>query len=223
MARRAFQAALVAVLAIVLSLWWTKSSPAQPARDLVTGKNNTVLFLTTETHGTCNVHVATAYALAGNHPNVQTHYASFPSLRRRISHISNLAESPRGTAPETSAITFHALSGLPYKAAAITAAPGGLAGLIHRPGAAGAKEMCHTMKHAVTPWTVDDHVAQYDSARRIIDRVDPSLVVVDLVLYPGLAAVRDSRRKHVVLSPNVVSGNVPAVQPGHTMLWKYPM
>lgn len=36
----------------------------------VLGKNNTVLFLTTDHYGYCNVHLATAFALLQNQPHI---------------------------------------------------------------------------------------------------------------------------------------------------------
>ncbi|KAH7027263.1 uncharacterized protein B0I36DRAFT_326774 [Microdochium trichocladiopsis] len=231
MARRSSTGAIVALIAVLLGLWWARStqssstSSSPTAKDLIRGKNNTVLFLTTETHGLCNVHVATAFALAQRHPGTSVNYASFPALAKRIARTSALAAASR-TDPQiedngSPLITFHALSGASYRDVVTNSTAYSGMSLIHGPGLAGAEGLCRVMDIGINGWQVDDHIAQYHSARAIMDAVDPSIVVVDVLLGPAYAAVRDARRAYAVLSPNTITGHTPAVQPLHTMLWKY--
>ncbi|KXJ93674.1 hypothetical protein Micbo1qcDRAFT_158523 [Microdochium bolleyi] len=230
MTRRTPVAAVVALLAVLLGFWWTQSlpssSPSTPVtKDRVAGKNNTILFLTTETHGTSNAHVATAFALAQRHPGADVHYASFPALAPRIARVAAIAASSRPDHDISSGplIKFHTLAGASYRDVTVNAMQGGSAGLVHAPGLRGAAGFCTVLSsYALDSWPDDDHVAQYHSARAAIDAVDPSLVVADMLLGPSFAALRDARRKYVVLSPNSVSGSSPNVQPPHAAFWKYP-
>ncbi|RYC56908.1 hypothetical protein CHU98_g9300 [Xylaria longipes] len=98
-------AVTVAVLALIASQWTPPTAPL--ITDIRQGRNNTVLFLTNSEHGLANVLVATAYTLLERHPEVQVHYASFPSMARKLERISERAP------PEAAVSTRHCLPRTP--------------------------------------------------------------------------------------------------------------
>jgi len=242
MAPRA-NAVLVAVLAVLLGIWWSMpsaSSDVAPQNDIVPGRNKTILIFSSDMQGTSSAHVAVAFALAQKHPDVSVHYASSPALAPRIAYISAIAANSSssgrssdhssatkdannsGASPSPpSRISFHTLSGASYRDS-VYAATGGSEGLVHAPGLRGTDGFCRCLMSVADMWSEDDHVAQYKSARAVIEALDPSLIVLDVLMGPAAAAARDARRKRAVVSPSTISSYAPSVQPGHAMLWKYP-
>lgn len=141
----------------------------------VQGKNNTVLFVTAEHPGYCNVHLATAYSLLEKHPQLSLHYASFPKVGSRVEKISALA-AERGV--KDAGISFYPLSGQPYTEAILNAS-GSMMGLRHAPGAAGIDSLTDIIQWTLAPWTAEDYLSIYQSLARVIDEVDPAVVVID--------------------------------------------
>lgn len=221
---------------MLLGIWWSMPSASLQMlqTDIVPGRNKTILIFSSDMQGTSSAHVAVAFALAQKHPDVSVHYASSPALAPRIAHISAMAansSSPNhdpitknneGIDSLSPRISFHALSGASYRDS-VYAATGGSEGLVHAPGLKGTDGFCRCLMSVADMWSEDDHVAQYKSARAVIAAVDPSLVVMDVLMGPAAAAVRDARRKRAVISPSIIASYAPSVQPVHSMLWKYPL
>lgn len=217
MARKAFAASVLVVLgAAVLSLF---SGSQQIPNDQVRGKNNTVLFLTNELWGLANVHLATAYALLLNHPHQTVHYASFPVLASRVDGISALAKKGN---PESPRIIFHPLPGSPYSEA--IQAIEGAHPADHRspPGLKGIDRLCKGIQSYVSPWGAEEYYEIYKAVSQLIDEIDPAVIALDTMLGPGIDAARDKNRVHAFVTPNILADKMPATQPKHTLLWKYP-
>ncbi|KAH8734142.1 hypothetical protein BGZ61DRAFT_445845 [Ilyonectria robusta] len=210
-------AVLLALAAALVALW--PSLMSKPAPEQIRGKNNTILFVTSELHGLANVHLATAYALLESHPDAKVHYASFPRFARRVKRASAQA---RKLIPEAPEIAFHALDGRSYAEASPLTQISSSEKMVHAPGLKSAEGFCRIMKNGLSPWPADEYYDMYLSIRKIIEEVDPAVVVLDMVFNPAVDATRDMHRAHVILTPNALTGIAPAVQPGHKVLWKYP-
>lgn len=230
-------AVLVGVLAMLLGIWGSMPSASVHVAqdDIVPGRNKTILIFSSDMQGTSSAHVAVAFALAQKHPDVSVHYASSPALAPRIAHISAMAanrsslnhdpttkDNEGSSNSSSSSISFHALSGASYRDS-VYAATGGSEGLVHAPGLKGTDGFCRCLMSVADMWSEDDHVAQYKSARAVIAAIDPSLVVMDVLMGPAAAAARDARRRRAVISPSTIASYAPSVQPVHAMLWKYPL
>ncbi|KAH7131082.1 hypothetical protein EDB81DRAFT_130413 [Dactylonectria macrodidyma] len=215
MYRRALLAGalLVAVLAVLFS---QNDVPERPP--YVQGRNKTVLFLVNSEPGLGNALVATASSMLENHADVEVHLASFPKLGKRLGRISEFA---RTKTPEASDIIFHEL-GSPSFEDAVTNAGKTMLNIPHPPGAAGIAQLCRDMPLWISPWTVEDHMDIYKDLKKVIDTVDPAVVVVDTLFRPAFDATRDSNRYHVIITPNTIVDNFLADQPYGSMFWKYP-
>jgi hypothetical protein len=214
------QAVILAVLASIGTFLYSRftAEDGQFLFQPIRGKNNTVLFVTNEHPGLCNVHLATVYSLLENHPDIEIHYASFPRVAKMLDQISVLA-AERGSGAKD--IKFHTLSGLGY-VAALRQAKGTQENMTHPPGLAGARFLSNTMGAYIAPWTAEDYWILYESLSGVIDEVDPAVIVIDTVFGPGIDATRDKRRLHALVTPNILSDLTPAKQPAWTLLWKYP-
>jgi len=184
----------------------------------IQGINNTVLFITNEHPGFYNVHLATIYSLLEKHPQVKIHYASFPSTARRLDQISSLARQ-RGSGAKD--ITFHPLTGLGYVDAIFKVA-GGQTNLTHRPGLEAGGHFAKSIGSFIAPWPVEEYWTLYESCYRLIDELDPAVIIIDTFFSPAIDAVRDQRRLHALITPNILSDLLPAEQPAWTLFWKYP-
>ncbi|KAK9320287.1 glycosyltransferase family 1 protein [Lipomyces orientalis] len=213
-------ATVIAVLAVIGAFLFSKFT-AQDDRFLfqtIHGKNNTVLFVTDEHPGFCNVHLATLYSLLENHPEIKIHYASFSKTGRRLKQISSLA-AERGSRAQD--VKFHLLSGLGY-AATLEKVMGKQQDLAHRPGLAAADFLSRSFRYFLAPWPVEEYWMLYESLSQLIDEVDPAVIVIDTFFSPGIDAARNKRRLHALVTPNILSDLMPAGQPAWTLLWKYP-
>ncbi|KAH8647389.1 hypothetical protein BX600DRAFT_153379 [Xylariales sp. PMI_506] len=182
------------------------------------GKNNTVLFLTTEAPGLCNVHLATAYALLENHQQVSVHYASFPKLEKRVGAIARLAnKGPR----RASGIIFYPLIGPAYLESLNTQGRVQET-IVHPPGVKGVDSLCSAIQQYVSPWAAEDYYGIYSIITNLIDEIDPAVVVLDTGLGPAIDATREKQRRHAFIVPNILADLLPAVQPKYTLFWKYP-
>ncbi|KAI0457112.1 hypothetical protein F5B21DRAFT_465701 [Xylaria acuta] len=210
-------AVTVAALALIASQWTPPTAPRITA--IHKGRNNTVLFLTNSEHGLANVLVATAYTLLERHPEIEVHYASFPSMARKLEQISERARQKR---PSARSIVYHELPDLSFIA---TVARQGreVTSVLHPPGHAGVKTIIRDMPYYTSPWSGEEHMRLFHRFIDIIDEVDPSLVVLDTALRPAIHAARNSSRLHAFISPLTPAENFPLEQPYLGWLWKYPV
>ncbi|KAH7177024.1 hypothetical protein EDB81DRAFT_836846 [Dactylonectria macrodidyma] len=185
----------------------------------IRGRNNTILFVTSDLYGLANVHLATAYDLLKSHPDAEVHYASFSKFASRVKRTSSQAQK---AAPEASDVTFHALNGRAYGEASALTQVTGSEMMVHPPGLASAEGFCRILKLGLSPWPADEYYDIYLSVQKIIEEVNPAIVVLDMLLNPALDATRDMHHAHAILTPNVLTGIAPAVQPSYKVLWKWP-
>jgi hypothetical protein len=184
----------------------------------IQGTNNTVLFITNEHPGFYNVHLATIYSLLEKHPQVKIHYASFPKVAQRLDQISDLARQRGSRAKD---ITFYPLTGLGY-VDTLTKVAGNQTALTHRPGLDAGNFFAKSIGSFIAPWPAEEYWTLYESCYRLIDEVDPALIIIDTFFSPAIDAVRDQRRLHALITPNILSDLLPAEQPAWTLFWKYP-
>jgi hypothetical protein len=211
-------ALLVASIGFFLSPRGTEAS-THTLGQYIQGRNKTVLFLANREHGLSNVHIATASAILENYPDIELHYASFPSVRSKLDRISHFA---RARQPSTGDIIFHELKGLSFEDAFFQNG-GDINDMIHPPGSKGLGGFLKNLQRWIEPWTVEQHLDLYHQISAIIDEVDPAVIVLDTFLPPGIDITRDRDRQHVMITPNPVAHTFAAKQPHGAMFWKYPV
>jgi hypothetical protein len=184
---------------------------------LIQGRNNTVLFITNEHPGLNNVHLSTVYSLLEKNPQIEIHYASFPKAAHRVQDISSLALERGSRAKD---VTFYPLTGLGYGDAINRFL--NLSTLTHGPGLRVADSLAKNMALFTAPWSAEEYWTLYESCDRLIDEIDPAVIIVDTLFGPAVDAARDKRRLHALITPNILSDLLPAKQPAWTLFWKYP-
>ncbi|ETS81666.1 hypothetical protein PFICI_06668 [Pestalotiopsis fici W106-1] len=214
---------ILAVLVLGLAVsQWLRSTPVE-LPPLIRGKDNTVLFLAHAESGQINVQLATVQALAQAHPEIDIHIASFSTAAKHVERASAFAlaktSSGRG-------IKFHELPG-PDRSAAIMRRLGCDGRSVddcisHRPGAAGIASLVSQLEVAVISWNGTEHYAIYQEVIRLVDEIDPAVVVLDYLHRPGVDAIRHLNRAHVIITPNALSDVVTFIQDYGAGLWKYP-
>lgn len=78
------------------------------------------------------------------------------------------------------------------------------------------------MQIALDPWNQEDHLALFRHISKLIEDVDPAVVVLDTMFSPAIEATRAANRLHAFITPNMLVDNFPDKQPWLGMLWKYP-
>jgi hypothetical protein len=78
---------------------------------------------------------------------------------------------------------------------------------VHAPGSCGVDILVQDVQRLISPWTAQQHLALYHESRRLIDEVDPAVVILDTFLRPALDAARDSNRLHAFITPNQLIDN----------------
>lgn len=216
MFRKAIISAFVFLVGALLisSNYGEKEDTVAPVR----GRNNTVLFVTSDHFGFCNVHLATAFALLEKQPDVKVHYASISALESRVKGISARA---RQRDPTASDIAFHHLPGSPIRALSESISTK-YEDDTHKPGVKGIGKLAYIIPKTICPWDADEYYQIYKAIVSTIDEVDPAIIVLDMFFLPGLDATRDRGRLHAIVTPNLLADLMPATQPPHTFLWKYP-
>lgn len=210
-------------LAIVLAflaaawVWYTPNTSEEPIA-LIPGRNNTVLFLTSEANGLSNVHVATTFALVENHPDVEIHYASFPQLEKKIKRISDAA---RANTPSARPVVWHEIPGASV-GQTFWRIFGNSNGLIEQPGMWGMQKKVDDLSALLTTWTAEEHWTIYKHLLDLIEQVDPSLVVIDQVFKPATDLTTNVNRRFLTISPNSLVDMIDDQQPWGGMFWKYP-
>lgn len=219
-------AVIAVLLAVIPAIYRSQWAPAEqleaaskPPR--VSGRNNTVLFLTTDANGLSNVHLAAIFSLLEQHPAVEIHYASWPEMTGRLEGISAAAAAKTGREEEEKKqISFYELPG-PGVVGAAALAGQTPTNLPHAPGRRGWSSAEHTMTTFLALWSAQDHYDIYVRMVEIIEQVDPAVVVLDTMLAPAFDAIRATNRRHIILSPNQAA-HVSFKQPWLSGFWKYP-
>ncbi|CAN8102298.1 unnamed protein product [Discula destructiva] len=225
MAKSAYFAALTAALIALVALFINNPSliggPVAEYVPPAPGRNNTALFIVLPHHGLSNVHLATADALLERHPGVQVQFASFPMLEGKVKRISSWGQTKN---QEAKPIVFHELPGRGYED--VLCQDNGLCSsdtATMPPGLKGLKTFVKTFSVYVSPWPAKEHLELYQHIRRIIDEVDPAVVVLDTLFAPAMDATRESNRLHSFITPNTLIDNFAGQQPRLGFFWKYPV
>jgi hypothetical protein len=216
MLRQATVVALLGVCAFLFS--WFSAEDDRFFYQSIQGINNTVLFVTNEHPGCYNVHLSTVYSLLEKHPQIEIHYASFPKVAQRVQQISSLARKRGSRAKD---VTFHPLTGLGF-VDTLTKVLGNQTTMTHRPGLSAGDHFAKYMGFYVAPWPAEEYWTLYESCHRLIDEVDPAVIIIDTFFSPAVDAARNERRLHALITPNILSDLLPAEQPAWTLFWKYP-
>ncbi|KAL8382118.1 hypothetical protein RB595_006075 [Gaeumannomyces hyphopodioides] len=213
--RTSLNGVAVALLAVLLALYQTGAWLGRPApakeSPMIVGRNNTVLLLFTGEHGLSNVHLATALSLQQRHPQVEVHAASCKYAKARVDRVS-LGPRP---------IAFHEIKGGDFLTS-LEADAVNITTLTHGPGLKHSAPLFEMLPRIMSPYSVEDHISMYQQLRRLIDQVDPAVVVLDMMFRPAMEVVQDLNRMHVVLSPNALIDFFARMQPYGQVLWRYP-
>jgi Fe-S-cluster formation regulator IscX/YfhJ len=205
---------LGALLALSVSYFLSGTNP--PAdHPYIQGRNKTVLVISNSEHGLANVHLATASALLENYPDIDIHYASFSSIRKRLEKISSFA---RARTPVARDIVFHEIEGVTFAEAIMEEGRN----FILPPASAGMSSFADDFQLWISPWSAGDHMNIFHELSDIIDDVDPAVVVLDTWLRPAIDATRIKNRQHAFVTPNIVMDNFLGLQPLATRFWKFP-
>jgi hypothetical protein len=219
-----------AILAVLAALYYSaKSSPEVKPALLRPGRNNTALFISNGEYGLANTVLSTSHSLAKNYPDVEVHYASFPSFRKRVERLSNMIASAseevegKFRRPTLQPITFHELQSAPSFADAIKKLGyENIEKIIARPGLEGVQITAKFIQLILIPWEAEEYLRLYNEIMPLIETVDPAVVVLDATFAPAVNAVKSARRKRVIVNPNALAEQFARNQPYGAMLWKYP-
>lgn len=216
--RRLILSLFLAVLAIAYARYRT-ADPAPPSPPPVPGRKNAILFLTTEPSGLSNVHIAAAHGLITYAPDAEVHYASFPAIEAKVRRVSDDAV---GLNPKSKGLIWHGLPGPSFFETARPAWGGMPEGLVAPYGIGGASRFVDAMRACLGAWTADEFEILYNAIGKVIDEVDPAVVVLDPLFQPAVDVSNKMNRLRVVLSPNALSDTMTQQQPNGQYFWKYP-
>lgn len=164
-----------------------------------------ILLLTNSERGQANVVLATAHALIDR--GCLVHVASFSPLAARVAEIKSA--------------TFHLLHG----EAMVEAAHHRFSKeseLMHGTGVREATRMYPKLMDLACVWEGDEYIRGYQSARKIIEAVDPDVVVVEKMCAQAADACNALGRRFVCLSPVSFKETLVGVQPWGYGLWGWP-
>ncbi|VZH97988.1 unnamed protein product [Fusarium fujikuroi] len=142
-----------ALLIMPLAYFLSHQASTQHA-PYVQGRNKTVLFLTNSEHGLSNVHLATASAILENYPDIEVHFASFPTIEQKLERITSFAKIK---SPHAKSIVFHGFTGLTFVQAIAKEGRS----FISPPGWRGIGTLAKHIQLWISPWTFEDHVHLY--------------------------------------------------------------
>lgn len=181
-----------------------------------------ILLAVNSEYGQANVFLAVAHSLQALDSDVQIHIASFAPISDDVSSASDYSrQCAQGARPWQ----FHLLDG-PCLMEAVKAMKGTEqleAALLKRPTFSSTTEVLSMVMSLLLPWDGPEFVQIYKSFVRIVDEVQPEIIVVDSLLCPVLTACRHLKYNHLVLSPNTLKDFAAALQPWGAMFWKYPV
>lgn len=178
--------------------------------------NTRILYISNSERGQANVFFATSQSLLNNYPFVELHWASFPPLSTAITAFS------QSESLQDRHIIFHPLNGTAY-VEKLTLIGFEIRDLPHPHGLRGAAHALSNMPILYVPWNGSEYSEIYKDIIRVIEDVDPGLVVVDTMFTPAHDAVRQLQQEHVLLSPNSLRDFSTARQPRGELFWKFPM
>ncbi|KAJ6789134.1 hypothetical protein PWT90_01526 [Aphanocladium album] len=185
-----------------------------------------ILFATNSERGQCGVFFATMDALLHSNPDVELHFASFPSLEGETRAIS---EKATGSNPDIKPIMFHALEGPTHTEAVIKrlTLKYGEDFALPPPTLTRPLDISTTMAAigdiigALLGWEGPQFMTVYNSFDAVIKSVVPDLIILDALLSPAITAAWNSGTRFSYLCPNALKDAVASYQP-LDILWNYP-
>lgn len=181
-----------------------------------------VILATNSEHGQANVFLAAGHALQALEADVQIHFASFAPISKDVSSASEYSvKCTKGARPWT----FHLLDGLNMMDAVATKPGSERLGpaLDAHPSFSTKMEILQLFMLLMLPHDGPEFLEVYHNFMRVVEEVQPDMIVVDSLFAPALTACRHRNLKHVVLSPNTLKDFSAALQPWGAMLWKFPV
>ncbi|KAH6838613.1 hypothetical protein B0I37DRAFT_387381 [Chaetomium sp. MPI-CAGE-AT-0009] len=184
-----------------------------------------VLLAVNSEYGQANVFLAVGHALQALDPETQIHFVSFNEISKDVSSSSEYSvQSTPGAQPWN----FHLLDGPAYMKAieaheASQTTNRLIDVLAKRPGFFSILEMLTKLSTLLLPWDGPEFVQVYKSFERIVDEIQPDLIVVDSLFGPVTTACNHLNLKHIILSPNTLKDFAAALQPRGAMFWKFPV
>jgi hypothetical protein len=221
MSQNSSRARLLAIIGALGAAIWSFSGSStsqsyQPPVPILPGRNNTVLFITSDMSGLSNVHVATSFTLMEEHPEVEVHYATFPKLQKVIERTS-----AEGLAANRAAkpIKFHAVRGKAFMQNFVDR----VGNLTELRGIHGMQKKLRDISKAMFPYTNEEYTDIYAHLVEIVDEVDPAVIVIDAVFRGSLDLVQNVKsRRYITMSPNALLDLVADKQGLLNYFWKYP-
>ena len=210
---------LLAALIAVTAIYFPRTAQEPELPNEYHGRNNTVLFLSNGDSGLANVALATSHALISEHGDIEVHYGTFKKFEQRIQRLNKSAKKAVAGA---GSIKFHEFSGLDFEDT-LKKQGQGLDETVHRHGIEGFEKLRGNINKFMVPWTGPDYLDLYTQSVALIERVDPAVVVVESLFFPGVDAVRALGRREVILTPNSLKDAFADSQPWLSIFWKYPL
>jgi hypothetical protein len=181
-----------------------------------------VLLATNSEYGQANVFLAAGHALQAADADVQIHFTSFAAIAKDVSSASQYSTQ---CTPGAQPWHFHELDGLSFWN--MLAAQDGTdqlgKALDKRVTFFSVLEVLSHIMPLLLPWNEAEFVRIYQSFVRLVDELQPDIIVVDSLFSPALTACRRLELKHLVLSPNTLKDVATALQPWGAMFWKFPV
>ncbi|KAI1273300.1 hypothetical protein F5Y07DRAFT_260627 [Xylaria sp. FL0933] len=155
------------------------------------------------------MHVAASYELLEHTPGIEIHYASFAGRRDDVALVSSIVTRDF---PSVNLISWHELPSPDYLAA-VYRHIGNVSGMIFPPRLKGAGRQAAGMSFHLDLWETDEYFRLYKHVRELIARLDPAVVVLDMLLRPALDGTVHSKRNFAILSPSALVDTITARQP----------
>jgi hypothetical protein len=150
------------------------------------------------------------------------HLASFAPLRSRLTAFleAHATAYPPQWSNAHPRVTFHTIAGLSM--IQTLERDNIAADFSHAPGIAGAAYSYERLLDTILRYESPEYVETCRSCCDMLEAVNPTLVVVDMVLNQAVDACRLLERDYVVLAPCSFKEMAGALQPKMAMFWKFP-
>ncbi|KAH8881786.1 UDP-Glycosyltransferase/glycogen phosphorylase [Thozetella sp. PMI_491] len=196
-----------------------------------------LLFFTNSEWGQAHVLLATIHEFLVR-DEYEIHLASYSPLKSRLEELFETHSAayprpftiefsgdgegapPRSPGAQPPSLTFHTIPGLSiaescYRDNIAHTMP-------HTPGLKGAVASYRRLTVFCVRNTLDEYLDTERSAKRIILKVDPSLILAEQGCNPGIDACNELGKPFTILSPNSFKDFEQYLQPRLAILWKYP-
>jgi len=187
---------------------------------LVTGvvARRSVLFITNDELGQAGIHIATSQSIAERYPNVDVHVASFAPLKNTIKELSSRLAADQSSPRE---VTFHTVRGLSPASTIRVTVGKGPDDYSHTPGIRAGLDFGIVAGPYTQPWNSLTYHEIFESITDIINKVDPTVILIDVMLPPAVCAAQELDRPYMLFTPYSVK-EVVLSDMGLAGLYKYP-